>query len=282
MKLAILTPVHGNGSAARVIAQTRNYCAYLRPSTDVRFYLHISRASSAEFRSEIVEHATDFTCPLVVSPKSRETSLKSALGALIQLNQDLREDDWEPDYVMWHSDSDLMIKQGVEKVISRYSYGVGSSPFDLETSSWAHAEKMRVDPRLPEFLKQCCGGDKRALKLGRVECSFMEWALWTKVSECINCYFGGDYFDNPGNHWCAEEILLPSLAGIFSKQSSSSRQQLCFTKLCLPGSDRDPGSQKITIDDVNRLRDQEYFYCAKWFSPSLDDDARMYLDIISS
>lgn len=276
MRIAILTPVHGQ-DAAKAIAQYTNYLKYLGDARELRFFYHVSKESSLDLSNALFCHGSVATCPILVSGSSRQTSVKTCLNALIQLACDLRESKWIPDYVLWHSDSDLMIGPGCIAEMSRYVYGVGCWPFKLEDSQWAHAANMKADPRVNALINNCLLGDLSALKIGRTEASFMAYDLWKVVVDCILEFFENDYFDNLTHHWCAEEILLPSLAAFFSGRGVPSREQLCYTKMTTPGKDRDPGDHRIDIKDLQKLRSEKRFYAAKWFSPDLDDEARLFL-----
>ena len=278
MKLAILAPLHGS-STDKAFAQIANYSHYLNNQADYRFYFHISKQSSAGFGDQLHELAASGLYPISIAPCSRTTSVVTTLSALIELAQTLEKDGWLPDYVLWHSESDLLIKEGICSEISKYQYGVGTNCFSYAEIEWSHAPLMRLDDRLNRLLEDAFEDDLSNLRIGRTEGCFMDSKTWAFTINKLYQFFDNDFFDNVSNHWCAEEILLPSLARIANLPNLRCRDQLIYTKPTIPSteSDRDPGQDCITSADIINLRNENVFYGAKWFSPDLQNEARLFL-----
>ena len=278
MKLAILAPVHGS-STDKAFAQLANYSHYLNNQADCRFYFHISKQSTAGFRDQFHELAASGLYPISIAPSSRTTSTMTTLNALIELAQTLEQDEWLPDYVLWHSESDLLIKEGICSEISKYQYGAGTHHFSYADIEWSHAPLMRLDDRLNRLLENVFEGNSSNLRIGRIEGCFMDSKTWAFTTNKLSQFFDNDFFDNASNHWCAEEILIPSLARMANLPNLRCRSQLIYTKPTIPSadSDRNPGQDCITSADIINLRNENVFYGAKWFSPDLQNEARLFL-----
>ena len=107
----------------------------------------------------------------------------------------------------------------------------------------------------------------------------MNLSTWSFVAGKICEYFDNAYFDDTSTHWCAEEVLLPTLVRIANRTPVPFRNQLIYTKPAVPDADRSPGSSCINIDDIIRLRMEGIYYGAKWFSPDLTNEARQFLKV---
>jgi len=276
MKIAILAPIHGV-TFDKVRFQLDNYVTYLGREASIRFYFHVSKESTPEFRYELnlLKQLPRYDIQIV--EKSRQTSTKTVSNALIELSRLVYKDSWCPDFILWHTDSDLLIRTGLSEEIKKYDFGIGIGNFDYNTLDWSHAEKMRQDPRLNLFVADCLGGEMSNLRIGRTEGCFMKAPIWNQIAIQLQKYFDNDYFDVTSNHWCAEEILLPSLLNFTINESTSFRRQLIYTKPTVPDINRSPGGDKITIQDILKLRRDNLYFGAKWFSTSSDDDARIFL-----
>jgi hypothetical protein len=276
VKLAILAPVHGS-NADRVRAQLENYALFLGNGVDCRFYLHVSRESTDGLRDELSSFSASFPFDIYIAHNSRQTSIMTCLNALVELAQVLGQDMWDPDYVLWHSESDLLVRDGVCSEICKYDFGIGIHHINYFDDKWSHAPKMRLDYRLGNLLDDTFEGSVSNLRIGRVEGCFMNSYTWSFVTSKIFKYFDNSFFDDLSNHWCAEEILLPSLARIANTQSLRYRDQLIYTKDTLPNANRDPGLDCISISDILKIRKEGIYFGAKWFSPDLSNETRLFL-----
>lgn len=273
MKIAILTPI-GGATFEKFRLQLDNYVTYMGREASIRFYYHVSKENTDEFRNELKLLKNSSRYDMQIAEKSRQTSNKTCLNALIELSKLVRQDSWHPDFILWHSDSDLLIKTGLSEEIKKYDFGIDINHIDYNTVKWCHAEKMRQDPRLNLFVTKCLDGKISNLCLGRTEGCFMNANIWNQIATQLEIYFDDNYFDSTSNHWCAEEVILPSLLNSI-KERASHRKQLIYIK---PSKSRDPSSEeKITIKDVLKLRQDHYYYGAKRFSASCDDEARIFL-----
>jgi hypothetical protein len=276
MKIAILTPIHGV-SFEKSRLQLDNYVTYLGCDASIRFYYHVSKESSLELRNDLNLLKEFSSYDIRIAENSRQTSTKTCLNALLELSILVSNDSWCPDYILWHSDSDLLIRTGLSEEIKKYDFGVGIHDFSYNTVDWPHAELMRQDPRFNLFIEGCLGGKISNLRIGRTEGCFMNADIWNQIATQLQTYFDNDYFDLVSNHWCAEEILLPSLLNLVKKENTSCRRQLIYTKPAVPDINRSPEDSKITIQDILKLRLDNCYYGAKWFSASPADDARVFL-----
>ena len=224
MKIAILAPVHGaNFEKARL--QLDNYKLYLEHEASVRFYYHISRESGPDLRNDLNLLRASSSYDIQIAEKSQQTSIKTCLNALLELASLARKDSWYPDFILWHSDSDLLFRTGLSEEIKKYDFGIGIQGLEYKTSRWDHAEKMRQDPRLNLFVTDCLGGEVANLRIGRTEGCFIQADIWSQIIIQLKTYFGNAYFDLTSNHWCAEEVLLPSLLKFSKRPNTSCTQQ---------------------------------------------------------
>ena len=276
MKLAILGPVHGQ-TFDRLQEQFANYALYLSGEDSYRFYVHVSRESTDEFRNGLANFRASHPSLLRIAEESRVTSTRSCLNALIQLSYLLNTDGWMPDYIFWHSDSDLLVRTNLTSEITRYSFGVEMCDLDYMDDCWSHSLNMRRDQRLVSLVNNILSCSFSDLRIGRTEGCFMNFSTWSFVAGKICEYFDDSYFDDTSTHWCAEEVLIPTLARIANRTPVPYRNQLIYTKPAVPDSDRNPGSACISRYDIIRLRTEGIYYGAKWFSPDLDNEARQFL-----
>jgi len=267
VRIAILAAVHGN-DAGKVIRQANNYIHMLRDS-ELHFLFHVSMQSSARFRDQLYLYTSRPHLQRVsfyISDVSRMTSTSSVLNALITLTSFMSRLWINPDFVVWHTDSDLIVRRGIEKTFSSYDFGVGINSLNIISGDWQHLPKMRADTRSSEaFLKY--GISDSEMFFGRTECSFYNIWVWTYISSFLLQSFGDSYFDNVDNHWCAEEVILPTLCQFLRKSHGlRGRDQLCWTKkIGEEYATRDNVDAFVKPLDIRHIRRVGWYYAAKWF-----------------
>lgn len=278
LKLAILTPVHGH-NGVRIIWQLQNYLKWCK-GLQIRFYIHPSLESTNQLTADVLGFATRDSVDIAWCPISTPTSFKTCLNAILSMDTMLAKDDYSPDYVYYHSDSDLLFCDGVGSEIAKYDLGVEIEEYTAEiNAAWPHASVMWVDPRFSTFLSEFLKGDKSMIRMGRTEGSFYKKRVWDQLITVVRRYFGDAFFETAKNHWCAEEILIPTIANCLAANTifPSWRQNLIFTKHPGRQLERNSVEGKITVSDIQELRRQGVFFGAKWFSNDPEDPARRLL-----
>ena len=278
MNLAILTPVHGS-SGARITLQLKNYQKWCK-DVKIKFYIHPSLETTNKLTADLLRYAAHASMDIKLCPLSVATSFRSCLNAILAMDKMLSEDSFNADYVYYHSDSDLLFSDGVSGVISEHDFGVDVIQYTSAINeAWPHAGLMWCDQRFVDFVDGFLGGDRSMIRIGRIEGSFYKKNLWDKILAVVRTYFDSPFFDDVENHWCAEEILFPTLAvhptisSIFDRR----RPNLVFVKNPDSQLDRNAEEGKITVFDIQNLRANGAFHGAKWFSNDPADPARRLL-----
>jgi hypothetical protein len=290
MKLAILTPVHGQ-DPSRQLLQLANYQKFMA-NTELSFYYHISLESSSAFRNGFQNGSSALGARCYFCPVSKQTSTNSGINALIETTKLLMNDNWTPDKVYWHSDSDLLFTSKAADIVDEYDVGLGVDTGSvLDKHKWDHYDSMTRDSRIHIFLSEVLEGVKEKLIVGRTEGIFASLDTWKEAALIISHYFDDTYFDNPSNHWCIEEVVLPSLINHLAGQQVRRTSQLVFTKngatpseasqAMATGDPRLLAQNQITIDDLIQLRHEGKFAGAKWFPSDMDNPVYKFLESVT-
>lgn len=265
MKLAILAPLHLNDET-KAIRQFKNYEYWLSESGITRHYfIHVSTESSLEALDNLTSFLKLAEIPHSISPRSAPTSFNTCLNAILSLDQALRRHGELFSHIYYHTDSDLLFMNGLAEEISKYNSGIGIlGRLGYEKTKWYHAERMRKDSRLNEFVTSVLKGNYDSLYIGRTEGMFAINSIWSLTNDIINSFFSDDFFDNAKNHWCAEEILFPTLFMLISGLTGSKtacRKNLIFSKTT--GENRH--DRIVSQEDISRLISEGEYFGAKWF-----------------
>jgi hypothetical protein len=269
--ICVLTPVHqDHGVAAR---QLLNYSHYMADAK-ITFIYHLSRQSTCCIKSTLEWAAKLAGRDIIFNNFQAQTSYLCCFSSILA-NADLIDKiGIRPDYVYLHSDSDLLIRNGVVGAISQNSYGIMLQPVDYATWQWDQAPVMRKDPRLLPFLDSIgCGPN--GLTFGRAEGSFFSWQCWQTIIQAIRQTFHKDdaYFEQTNTHWTAEEIIFPTATRhLLQKYSANSRQPLVYVKP-VPDGKRTAPHNMITQAELEDIRSNSIYYGAKRFSPDFTDAA---------
>lgn len=278
MKLAILTPIHGR-VGDKVIQQVQNYQRWCQDVT-LKFYFHPSLESTNQLTADVIHFAKKYSADTLFCPLSAATSFKTCLNAMLELDELMALDNFEPDYIYWHTDSDLLIAEGLSTEIAKFDLGIDIINFPLSTrAEWPHSRLMWADIRASRFVERFLDGDTNMIKIGRTEGSFFRRPVWDAIISVVRTYFQDSYFDNVEHHWCAEEILIPTISNhpYISDKYGGRRENLVFVKRPDQQLDRTSDDHVIEIADILELRSQGVFYAAKWFSNNLNDPARRFV-----
>lgn len=290
MKLAILTPIHGK-EPTRHLIQLANYLSFMAEA-DITFYYHFSLESSPEFIERFKAGSSSLTTRCRFCPRSRQTSINSAINALIETTRMLISDNWIPDKVYYHTDSDLLFTHKAINNIQDFEIGVGADTGSvLDKNKWVHYNAMMNDSRLINFFENELKAQKSKLIVGRTEGMFASYERWEQLFTVISRYFDDSFFDSTLNHWCIEEVIVPSLLLAKADGCTNHRSQLIYTKrnppsdIAGPSKNTDPrmlAQNHITIQDIDRLRIEGRYSGAKWFSPEKEDPVYNYLKALTS
>ena len=289
MKLAILSPIHGQ-DPARQLLQLANYQKFMAKA-ELSFYYHISRESTLEFHDGFKNGSSALNARCNFCPVSRQTSTKSAINAVIETTKLLMSDSWVPDKVYWHSDSDLLFTSKATDIIDQFDIGLGIDTGSvLDKHLWDHFDSMSNDLRIHNFFKEILGGVREKIIVGRTEGIFASLEIWQEAASIILGYFDDTQFDRYSNHWCIEEVVLPSLLNHLAGQEARRSSQLVYTKISANPSETnkiapivDPrmlSQNQINSDDLIRLRSEGRFAGAKWFPSDLRNPVYEFLEAI--
>ena len=267
--ICILTPVHQNCEVAA--RQFLNYSYFLRGSK-ITFLYHLSRGSNPCMKTTLSCMAKLTGNKLYFSPYQAQTSYISCFSAILSCADFIKELGIKFDYIYLHSDSDLLIRDGIVEEMARYSYGIMRQDVHYATWEWDQAPMMRKDDRLAAFMHGI-GIPQSGLVFGRAEGSFFDWASWNRILDNITQFFSksDSYFENASNHWTAEEIVIPTAARhLLTSSGVSRRDQLVFAKLIPDGKRQEP-TNMINNQELFELVERGKYYGAKRFNDDLGD-----------
>lgn len=282
MKLAILLPAHAT-SADKLIRQLKNYEMWLEDGKSCRHYfIHFSSETPTQVKESVLAFCEASQIQLSINSNCRITSYNSCLGALIELSQLLAKADRSFSFVYYHTDSDLLFRSGLAEYIANNRFAIGIlGRLGYHTTQWYHAEKMRKDSRVIGFVNNVLGGSYDDLYIGRVEGMFAPYHAWMMIADVLNHYFGNTYFDDPKNHWCAEEVLYPTLFKHF-EQFLGDYVNLAsnVVYVSLEGGAR--SDRIISPSKLHSLMKSTSYFGAKWFSSASDEAVNICMKEVAS
>lgn len=266
--VVISTPVHTDVEAS--VRQLQNYNSLFGGNfTNV---LHLSLEASY-LREEYQEVISSYPNVHLV-PSSMPTSIYCTLGAHIAVTDYIVASGIQPEYIYFHSGTDLLVKRGLADHISRSGSGIMHYKHN-SGSSWAWRDRLEGDKSLSTCLKELDIA-KDEVYFGRIEGAYMRFEYWLQAHFVLKRAYDFDSFIHDSQRvWPAEECIVPTY--YINKHGIPKSNIAVITKRVNGVESR---NNYVTLEDIQNFLLVPDIYGAKWFSSHPNDPAIVYLKSI--
>jgi hypothetical protein len=262
--IAISTPVHTDIDAS--IRQLHNYSRFF--GGNIVYLMHLSREAS-HLRDDYNKAISSFPNAILL-PESRATSIYCTLGAHIAATEYLLNEYMRPDFIYFHSASDLLIKRGLARHIEITKSGI--MHYRIDESNWMWSEHLKADKSFSAFLDELsiCTQD---IYFGRIEGSYMKFEFWLEAYAVIKRVYDLDSFIS-GNAgvWPVEESLIPTY---YLNTQGIPNSNIAVETKRLNG--MESRNSPISLIELEAYLLNPAVFGAKWFASDLRDPALLYL-----
>lgn len=263
--IAISTPIHKDLEIS--LRQLRNYTALF--GEDFLYLMHLSREAN-HLRDEYNKAISDYPHAILI-PDSKATSIFCTLGAHIASTEYLLKMALYPEYIYFHSSSDLLIRKGLSAHIRQTQSGIMHYRLS-DGCQWMWLDRLRKDASLHKFLKEL-NIEMTDLCFGRIEGCYIMFDIWLEAYNALkNAYDLDEFISDSYATWPVEECAIPT--HFVSKAGGHSSSIAIATKQVNGVESR---NNAITLEDIHAYLQQQSIYGAKWFSQDSHDSAIQYL-----